>query len=122
MVYLADHGEEIYDLSDFLGHMSSKTSPDPSYQLRVPLLVWLSQEFRNHHSDIVDKLRKVRNLHIKTDDISHFLIDISSIETDCLHKNRSFISNDYKGWKDFKELISTDGIYTEEGSNMRGFL
>lgn len=122
VVYLADHGEEIYDLSDFLGHMSSKTSPDPSYQLRVPLLVWLSQEFRNHHSDIVDKLRKVRNLHIKTDDISHFLIDISSIETDCLHRNRSFISNDYKGWKDFKELISTDGIYTEEGSNMRGFL
>lgn len=122
VVYLADHGEEIYDLSDFLGHMSSKTSPDPSYQLRVPLLVWLSQEFRNHHSDIVDKLRKVRDLHIKTDDISHFLIDISSIETDCLHKNRSFISSDYKGWKDFKELISTDGIYTEEGTNMRGFL
>lgn len=123
VVYLADHGEEIYDLnSSFLGHMSSKTSSDPSYQLRVPLLVWLSQEFRTHHPDIVDRLRQVRNLHIKTDDISHFLLDISSIETDCLHKNRSFISNDYKGWKDFKELISTDGIYTEEGANMRGFL
>ena len=61
-------------------------------------------------------------MHIKTDDISHFLIDISSIETDYLHKNRSFISSEYKGWKDFKELISTDGIYTEEGTNMRGFM
>ena len=122
VVYLADHGEEIYDLSSFLGHMSSKTSPDPSYQLRVPLLVWLSASFRDHHPDIVDKLNSRRDMHIKTDDISHFLIDISSIETDCLHKNRSFISSEYKGWKDFKELISTDGIYTEEGTNMRGFM
>lgn len=122
VVYLADHGEEIYDLSSFLGHMSSKTSPDPSYQLRVPLLVWLSTSFREHHPDIVDKLNSRRDIHIKTDDISHFLIDISSIETDCLHKNRSFISSEYKGWTDFNELISTDGIYTEEGTNMRDFM
>jgi heptose-I-phosphate ethanolaminephosphotransferase len=50
-----------------------------------------------------------------------FMYD-NEFQTDCLHMNRSFISNDYKGWKDFKELISADGIYTEEGSNMRGFL
>lgn len=122
VVYLADHGEEIYDLSDFLGHMSSKTSSDPSYQLRVPFLVWMSASFREHHPDIVDKLNSRRNMHIKTDDISHFLLHIAGIETDWLNKNRSYITDgEYNGWKSYQEIISSSGIYTEEGDNMRKF-
>ena len=122
VVYLADHGEEIYDLSDFLGHMSSKTSSDPSYQLRVPFLVWLSGSFREHHPEIVNKLKGRRDMHIKTDDISHFLIHIAGIETDWLCKNRSYITDgEYNGWKSYQEIISSSGIYTEEGDNMRKF-
>ena len=102
--------------------MSSKTSRDPSYQLRIPLLVWLSASFREYHPDIVEKLKSVRDMHIKTDDISHFLIDIAGIETDWLNKNRSFITNgEYKGWNSYQEIISSGGIYTEEGTNMRKF-
>ena len=122
VVYLADHGEEIYDLSGFLGHMSSKTSSDPSYQLRVPFLVWLSASFREHHPDIVDKLNSRRDMHIKTDDVSHFLIHIAGIETDWLNKNRSYITDgEYHGWKSYQEIISSSGIYTEEGDNKRKF-
>ena len=122
VVYLADHGEEIYDLSDYLGHMSSKTSSDPSYQLRVPFLVWLSASFREHHPDIVNKLRSRLDMHIKTDDVSHFLIHIAGIETNWLHKNRSYITDgEYNGWKSYQEIISSNGIYTEEGENMRKF-
>lgn len=122
VVYLADHGEELYEWGDNFGHMSSKTSRDPSYQLRVPFLVWLSASFREHHPDIVEKLKNVRGMHIKTDDISHFLIDIAGIKTDWLNKNRSFITNgEYKGWNSYQEIISSGGIYTEEGTNMRKF-
>ena len=122
VVYLADHGEELYEWGDNFGHMSSKTSRDPSYQLRVPFLVWLSASFREHHPDIVEKLKSVRDMHIKTDDISHFLIDIAGIKTDWLNKNRSFITNgEYKGWNSYQEIISSGGIYTEEGTNMRKF-
>lgn len=122
IVYLSDHGEELYELGDFLGHMGSRTSPDPSYQLRVPLLVWLSASFREHHPDIIEKLKNVRDMHIKTDDISHFLIDIAGIKTDWLNKNRSFITDgEYQGWKTYQEIISARGIYTEEGENMRKY-
>ena len=102
--------------------MGSRTSPDPSYQLRVPLLVWLSSSFREHHPDIVEKLNNVKNLHIKTDDISHFLIDIAGIKTDWINKNRSFITDgEYRGWNSYQEIISASGIYTEEGTNMRKY-
>lgn len=122
VVYFADHGEELYEWGDNFGHMSSKTSQDPSYQLRVPLLVWLSASFREHHPNIVEKLKSVKDMHIKTDDISHFLIDIAGIKTDWLNKNRSFITDgDYKGWNSYQEITSSGGIYTEEGTNMRKF-
>lgn len=121
VVYFSDHGEELYE-KGFLGHMGSRTSPDPSYQLRVPLLVWLSTSFREHHHDIVEKLKSVKDMHIKTDDISHFLIDIAGIKTDWLNKNRSFITDgEYRGWKTYQEIISASGIYTEEGTNMRQY-
>ena len=85
-------------------------------------MVWLSASFREHHPDIVEKLKNVRGMHIKTDDISHFLIDIAGIKTDWLNKNRSFITNgEYKGWNSYQEIISSGGIYTEEGTNMRKF-
>lgn len=78
--------------------------------------------FRSAHPDVVDKLREVRQMNIKTDDVSHFLIDISSIESDCLHRNRSFLHPElYHGWKDYHEIISAYGVYTEEGENMRKF-
>lgn len=122
IVYLADHGEEIYDLGDKCGHMSAKNSLDPSYQLRVPLLIWLSASFREYHPDIVEKLKSVEDMHVKTDDISHFLIDIAGIKTDWLNKNRSFITDGkYQGWKTYQEFISSSGYYIEEGENMREF-
>ena len=121
VIYFSDHGEELYE-KGFLGHMGSRTSPDPSYQLRVPLLVWLSSSFRAHHPDIVEKLNNVKDMHIKTDDISHFLIDIAGIKTDWLNKNRSFITDgEYRGWNSYQEIISASGIYTEEGTNMRKY-
>ena len=61
-------------------------------------------------------------MHIKTDDVSHFLIHIAGIETNWLHKNRSYITDgEYNGWKSYQEIISSNGIYTEEGENMRKF-
>ena len=122
VVYFADHGEELYDIRNFCGHMTSRTSPDPSYQLRVPLWVWLSESFRNQHPDIVEKLFQSRDLHIKTDDISHFLIDVARIETPSYNKKRSFITEDeYTEWKSFTEILSVGGLNIDEGVNARDF-
>lgn len=122
VVYLADHGEEVFDIRNFCGHMTSSTSPDPSYQLRVPLWVWLSGKFRNLHPDIEKKLLQSRELHIKTDDISHFLIDVAQIETPSYNEKRSFITESgYSGWKSFYEFLKQDGLCIDEGINARDF-
>jgi heptose-I-phosphate ethanolaminephosphotransferase len=122
VVYFADHGEELYDIRNFCGHMTSRTSPDPSYQLRVPLWVWLSEKFRNQHPGIEKKLLQSRELHIKTDDISHFLIDVAKIETPGYNEKRSFITESgYTEWRSFSEILNQGGLNIDEGINARDF-
>lgn len=55
MIYLSDHGEEMYDYRDFAGHAYEKVSPTMS---EVPFLVWLSPSYRKFRKDLVfDKNR-----------------------------------------------------------------
>lgn len=55
LLYTSDHGEDIFDGGDsnFL-----HASPLPTaYQLHVPLLVWLTPEYRNSYPEIGERLR-----------------------------------------------------------------
>ena len=123
MVYFSDHGEELYEVRDFRGHGSAKSSPDIRYQLRVPLWVWLSEKYKSQHPHVIDKLCKALDLHVKTDDIPYFLIELADIDTDWMKPDRSFITDgSYHGWNNYREMIiSQDGFNTNEGGTLRQF-
>ena len=36
LVYFSDHGEEIYEIDDFMGHGNAAQRPTLKYQMRVP--------------------------------------------------------------------------------------
>ena len=123
MVYFSDHGEEVYEVQDYRGHGTAKYTPDIRYQLRVPFWVWLSDKYKEEHPLVADKLRKALDLHVKTDDMPYFLIDLADIDTEWMKPDRSFITDGvYHGWKDYREMIiSQDGFNTNEGDHMRQF-
>ena len=123
MVYFSDHGEEVYEVRDYRGHGTARYTPDIRYQLRVPLWVWLSDKYRDDHPQAADKLRQALELHVKTDDIPYFLLDLADIDSEWMKPDRSFITDGtYHGWKNYREMIiSQDGFNTNEGGNMRQF-
>jgi heptose-I-phosphate ethanolaminephosphotransferase len=123
LVYFSDHGEELYEVRDFRGHGSAKSSPDIRYQLRVPFWVWLSDKYRNQYPLVVDKIRRALDLHVKTDDMPFFLIDLADIDTEWMKHDRSFITEgSYHGWNNYREMIiSQDGFNTNEGGTLRQF-
>lgn len=56
MLYVSDHGEDIFDDER---RLFLHASPQPSYfQLHVPFIVWVSESFRNHNADMYDVLLK----------------------------------------------------------------
>lgn len=93
IVYLSDHGEEIYDLSDFMGHGNAERSANLNYQIRVPLLIWTSPSYSQ--PEIVAKLPDLLHTPITTDDVSHLLLDLAGIQTSSFEPSRSVVNKKY---------------------------
>lgn len=80
VMYVSDHGEDLYDDKR---HRYMHASPVPSYyQLRVPLLVWTSQEYGHAHAAEVDAMVLNSCKPIAANQVVfHTLLGLSGIET-----------------------------------------
>lgn len=93
--YFSDHGEEIYELRDYMGHGNASYSPNLNYQIRVPLMVYFSPSFYNENESLVKKMKKAEHYPICTDDIGHTIIDIAGIKVNDFVPSRSFINDQF---------------------------
>lgn len=62
--YFSDHGEEVYDVNDFMGHGTSVSTSDMKYQIEVPFMVWISPEYNRLNSELVEKIKAVKDTRI----------------------------------------------------------
>lgn len=95
LVYLSDHGEELYENSDYYGHGTAMNSININFQIRVPLLVWTSSKFMERNPEMIDMLLKQQHAPIITDDISHFLLKVGGVVTPWYNPQRCFIDKQY---------------------------
>lgn len=95
MIYLSDHGEDIYDdaRERFL-----HASPTPTYyQLHVPMLVWMSQTYRDAYPAKAANAESLVNASISSTRAAfNTMLDIAEISTPYLHKDMSLVSSRYK--------------------------
>lgn len=95
LIYFSDHGEELYEQSDYNGHGNSPFVKDLSYQIRVPFIVWMSKSYKAANMELFETVKKCENYPIITDDISHLLLDISGVRTKDFNPTRSFVNDKY---------------------------
>ena len=109
VVYFSDHGEEVYDYRGYVGHANSSMASDRNYQLRVPLLVWMSPTYRECRPELAARVMKAVHLPVSTDDMSHLLLDLAGIDGGYLNPQRSVANPLYDksrhrivlGWLDY---------------------
>lgn len=106
--YFSDHGEEIYELGDFMGHGTAGYSSNPNLQLRVPLMVWMSDKLKQNHPGMKETLTKAKHFPISLDDISHTIIDMAGIRCKDFSPTRSFINEKYNRNRHRIVLTSVD--------------
>lgn len=99
LLYFSDHGEEVFELSDFMGHGTSMNSKDPSYQLSVPFMIWTSSLFKEKYPDTIRNLENKTKSPILTKDLSHILIGILNIKTKDYTPERDFTNEKYDSLK-----------------------
>lgn len=94
LVFASDHGEDIMDdrRMRFL-----HASPNPTfYQLKIPLFIWFSDEYRTIFPEKVSTARQNKNKPVSTNAIFHTLLDIASISTNYKDKDLSLVDKDFK--------------------------
>ncbi len=90
VIYLPDHGEDLYDNgSSFAGHVEENpTRPTCD----VPLIFWASPAYRAHHPEKWQVICAAVNRPYMTDDMIHTLLDLLDIRTPEYNPAKSVIN------------------------------
>lgn len=97
MLYTSDHGEDIFD--DDRGRFLH-ASPTPTYyQLRIPMLMWFSNQYKEEYPQMAANVRLNETKPVSTNIIFHTLLDVAEIKTryfepDLSVANNNFVSKD----------------------------
>lgn len=95
MFYVSDHGENIYD--DYR-HKFLHASPIPSwYELRVPMIVWMSEKYREKYSGIWETVNSHRDSVVQTSEsLFHTVMEIAGLDSPVCDKSLSVADSSYK--------------------------
>lgn len=97
IIYLSDHGDEVYDYRNHFGrsHEPVITSGRAMYQYEVPFVIWVSDQYKKAHADIVDKIQRSVNKPFMTDDLPHLMLDIAGVDCKWFDPSRSLLNDKY---------------------------
>lgn len=112
LLYTSDHGENIFDDER---ELFLHASPRPSvYELHVPLLIWLSESYRERHPDTASHLAGNTSRMVQTSaSVFHTMLDIAGISTPLRADSLSvasprFTPTPYRYLTDRNEAVSWD--------------
>ena len=91
LVYLSDHGENVYDVGDCVGRLL-----DVPYFYEIPFMIWCSDKYKNQHSDIVESIHESANKPLMSDNLCHLLMRLGGVKTVYYHENRDVLSSHYQ--------------------------
>jgi heptose-I-phosphate ethanolaminephosphotransferase len=92
VLYVSDHGEEVFDSEPRFGHAGSSTSP---YVYEIPFVLRMSERYEDYliHSGKIhiDTARPYQ-----TDSLIHTLLNLAAIETSAYDPTKSILSKEFQ--------------------------
>lgn len=89
-IYLSDHGENVYDEKDEVGHTYSSILPKANVE--IPFIVWLSDDYISKYPNIINDLQMHINKPYVADDLFHSIIDLNKLTTPYFEDYRSLFN------------------------------
>ncbi len=106
MLYVADHGQTLYDNSCRLAFHGHNTQ----YEFHVPAFAWYSDAYADRFPDKVTQLRRHRKAKLATENMFHTLLDLGDVRYPDERLDWSFVNAAFKqhkryvdsyGWTDY---------------------
>lgn len=92
-IYLSDHGENVFDEKNGIGHDYSKEMP--RIIVEIPFIVWLSSGYLEMNKSKVATMIENKDKPYVTDDMFHSMIDINNIKTPLLDETKSVFNKKF---------------------------
>lgn len=93
VLYLSDHGENVYDHNNKAGHDFTKKIPKANVE--IPFITWLSPSYQTAFKSKTNQIKLNTNKPYVSDDLFHSMIDLNLINTDCFEKSRSIFNEQF---------------------------
>lgn len=99
VIYLADHGDEVFDgkIGMFGRNHTAVLTPEILRgEFEVPMMVWTSPKFRRRHPETAENIRQAADRPFSTDDLPHLLLGLAGIDSPFYVPERDLFSNSFK--------------------------
>ena len=97
VIYLSDHGEEVYDFRNRMGRDHGALSKmKAKYEYEVPFIIWCSNLFKEKHPDTVKALESSLEKPFMLDNLCNMLFYIGSVKTPFYRSEYNPLSPDYQ--------------------------
>jgi glucan phosphoethanolaminetransferase (alkaline phosphatase superfamily) len=113
MLYVADHGQTLYDDRCNLAFHGHNTQ----YEFHVPAMLWYSDQYREHYPAKVAQLQQHRSAKLATENVFHTLLDLADIGYPDEKPEWSFLSPQFK---QHKRYVDSYGWSNYDNATLRG--
>lgn len=97
VVFLADHGEEVYDKQPVHGRLFSDPTKDIATQeYEVPMWIWCSESYQANHQNIVNAIKASQDKPFITESLPQLLLALAGICCQWSDDSQNILSPQYK--------------------------
>lgn len=97
VIYLSDHGEELYDYRDRTGRDHGPMSVEKAKaEYEVPFVVWFSDVFKEKHPDLFAAFESSVDKPFMIDDLCNLLFHVGGVVTSFYRPEHDVLSPDYQ--------------------------
>lgn len=94
-IFVADHGERIFDNSTEWGRNLTWDRNDIRQQFDIPFWIWASPSYRSCRKQLWEQIRSCRNRRGMTDTIAQLLLHLAGIHSPWYYPQYDILHNDY---------------------------
>ena len=97
ILYLSDHGDEVYDYRNVVGrtHEPVKQKQALKYQYEIPMVLWCSDQFIQRHPNTMKNIRRAILRPFSSDNVPQLLMGLSGIHSSFYEPKKDVLSNQY---------------------------
>ncbi|MDE6085110.1 MAG: phosphoethanolamine transferase, partial [Muribaculaceae bacterium] len=88
LIYVSDHGENVYDDRDFRGR-------DEMAQ-RVPMFIYMNDSYKARNEDIVSQLEKAKNMPYSSSELIHLIMGMTGTDYELRDASADISSKEYR--------------------------